>query len=80
MKILESSGKKMKAKKVMEHFREVGNWVNWDKTCDQFLHGNPDIEVKGIATAWISTNVALKQAADKGLNLFITHEPAFYPS
>lgn len=68
----------MKAKEVMDHFRKVGTWVNWDKTCDQFLHGNPDVEVKGIATAWIPTNTSLKQASDKKLNLFITHEPAFY--
>ena len=67
----------MKAREVMEHFREVGKWVNWKKTCDQFLHGDPDMEVKGIATAWISTNAALREAAACGLNLFITHEPAF---
>ena len=68
----------MRAKEVMAHFRSVGIWVNWDKTCDQFLHGDPDVEVNGIATAWIPTNICLKQAGDKGLNLFITHEPAFY--
>jgi putative NIF3 family GTP cyclohydrolase 1 type 2 len=67
----------MKAREVMEHFRAVGRWVNWNKTCDQFLHGDPDIEVKGIATAWIPTNAALREAAACGLNLFITHEPAF---
>jgi len=67
----------MKAADVREHFREVGTWVNWQRTCDQFLHGDPDAEVKGIATAWIPTNAAIREAADKGLNLFITHEPAF---
>lgn len=68
----------MKANDIREHFREVGHWVDWDNTCDQFLHGDPNIEVKGIATAWIPTNKCLKKASDKGLNLFITHEPAFY--
>ena len=67
----------MKAKEVMEHFREVGTWVNWDSTCDQFLHGDPEREVKGIATAWIPTNAAVKEASARGLNLFISHEPAF---
>ncbi|MDD5687588.1 MAG: Nif3-like dinuclear metal center hexameric protein [Elusimicrobia bacterium] len=70
----------MKAKEVMEHFQKVGTWVHWDKTCDLFLHGNPDMEVKGIATSWIPTNASLQQASDKGLNLFITHEPAFFTS
>jgi len=68
----------MKAKEIFDHFRGVGKWVNWDKTCDQFLHGDPDVEVKGIVTAWTATNAVLTAAADKGLNLFITHEPAFY--
>ncbi len=68
----------MKAREVMGHFREVGSWVNWDRTCDQFLHGDPDVEVKGIAAAWIPTNAVLRQAYDRGTNLFITHEPAFY--
>ena len=68
----------MKANEIREHFREVGHWVDWDNTCDQFLHGDRNMEVKGIATAWIPTNKCLKKAFDRGLNLFITHEPAFY--
>ncbi len=69
----------MKARDVMTHFQEVGQWVDWDKTCDQFLHGSPEVEVKGIATAWIPTNEAIQHASQKGCNLFVTHEPAFYP-
>lgn len=67
----------MKAKEVLEHFQSVGHWVNWEKTVDRFLHGDPESEVRGIATAWIPTNKAIKEAAEKGLNLFVTHEPAF---
>lgn len=69
----------MRANDIMRHFQEVGQWVDWDRTCDQFLHGDPDAEVKGIATAWIPTNEAIQEASEKGHNLFITHEPAFYP-
>ena len=69
----------MKAIDVMSHFQEVGRWVDWDKTCDRFLHGDPDAHVKGIAVAWIPTNEAIHEASEKGCNLFITHEPAFYP-
>lgn len=68
----------MKAKEVLAHFKEVGTWVDWNNTCDEILHGDPDMEIKGIATAWLSTNAALRQAAAKGHNLFITHEPSFY--
>jgi len=69
----------MRANDIMRHFQEVGRWVNWDRTCDQFLHGDPEAEVKGIAAAWIPTNEAIQEASEKGYNLFITHEPAFYP-
>jgi putative NIF3 family GTP cyclohydrolase 1 type 2 len=68
----------VKAKEIREHFRGVGHWVDWNNTCDQFLHGNPEVEVEGIATAWIPTNKCIKEASEKGLNLFITHEPIFY--
>ncbi len=68
----------MRAKEVLEHFQSVGHWVDWAKTVDLFLHGDPEVEVKGIVTAWIPTNRAIRQAAEKGMNLFITHEPAFY--
>jgi len=68
----------MKAIDVMNHFREIGTWVNWERTVDRFLHGNPEVEVRGIAVAWIASNAALQKAAEKGLNLFISHEPCFY--
>jgi len=47
------------------------------KTCDQFIFGNPEVEVKGIAISWIATNKAIIEAAKKKLNLFITHEPIY---
>ena len=68
----------MRASHVMAYFREVGHWVDWDSSGDQFLFGDPHAEVQGIATAWIPTNEAIQEASDKGCNLFITHEPAFY--
>lgn len=69
----------MKAREVLEHFRAVGTWFDWSDTNDQFLHGDPDSEVTGIAVAWIATNEAIRQAAARGCSLFITHEPSFYP-
>lgn len=69
----------MRASDVRQHFRSVGAWVDWQNTVDQFLHGDPEAEVRGIATAWIGTNAALREAHSTGANLFITHEPAFMP-
>jgi len=68
----------MNALDIRQHFVEVGTWVDWEKTCDLFLHGDPAREVKGIACGWIPTNRAIREAGEKGLNLFVTHEGAFY--
>jgi putative NIF3 family GTP cyclohydrolase 1 type 2 len=67
----------MKAAEVLHHFQQIGSWVNWNNSCDRFLHGDPQTEVAGIATGWIPTNEAIKSAHAKGLNLFVTHEDAF---
>jgi len=68
----------MQVKDVLEHFQSVGTWVNWERTVDRILHGDPATEVRGIATGWIATNEAIRRAADEGLNLFISHEGIFY--
>jgi putative NIF3 family GTP cyclohydrolase 1 type 2 len=68
-----------KAAAVLQHFHDIGTWVNWELTEDQFLFGNPEVDVSGIAVAWIPSMDLIERAAHHGLNLFITHEPAFYP-
>ena len=70
----------MKAEDFREHCRQVAHWVNWEKTVDQFMAGDPDAEVRGIATTWLATNARLREAASLGLNFVIAHEGAFYPS
>ena len=45
---------------------------------DTFKAGNPDTEVRGIATTGMSTFDLLRRASAKGRNLVITHEPTFY--
>lgn len=67
----------MKARELLYHFQEVGTWVDWRRTCDRLLHGDPDSGVSGIATAWIPTDEAIRQAHSRGLNLFISHEDVF---
>jgi putative NIF3 family GTP cyclohydrolase 1 type 2 len=68
----------MRARAVLDHFRSVGHWVNWEKTVDRFVYGDPEAEVRGIATTWIPTNEVISEAAKRGLNLLVSHEPAFY--
>lgn len=68
----------MTARDVYEHLKSVGPWVDWNNSCDQFMHGDPDVEVTGIATAWIGTDSVIRQAAEFGANLIISHEGMFY--
>ncbi len=67
----------MKVKDVLYHFQSAGSWVDWRKTCDQILHGDPETEIRSLVTAWTATNAAIMEAAGYGANLYITHEPAF---
>jgi len=69
----------MKARDFREHCMQVAHWVNWDNTVDQFMHGDPEAEVRGIAITWLATNARLREAASFGLNFVIAHEGAFYP-
>lgn len=70
----------MRASDFREHCRRVAHWVDWSKTVDQFMHGDPEAEVRGIATTWLATNDVLREAARRGLNFVIAHEGAFYPA
>ena len=69
----------MRARDFREHCKQVAHWVNWEKTVDQFMAGDPDAEVRGIATTWLATNERLREAVSLGLNFVIAHEGAFYP-
>jgi len=70
----------VKAEDFLEHCWQVGHWVNWDKSVDDFMAGDPQAQVRGIATTWLATNARLREAAGKGLNFVISHEGAFYPT
>ncbi|MBY8984569.1 MAG: Nif3-like dinuclear metal center hexameric protein [Candidatus Lokiarchaeota archaeon] len=67
----------MKSLELLNHFKRIGKWVNWEKTVDQFLYGDPESEVKGIAVSWMPTLNNLEKALKEGCNLFVTHEALF---
>ncbi|MFX0099095.1 MAG: Nif3-like dinuclear metal center hexameric protein [Candidatus Hodarchaeota archaeon] len=67
----------MKAIEIFSHLKEKGTWVNWNRTCDEFLCGDPETEVKGVAVAWMTSFSNLKKAHELGCNLFITHEALY---
>lgn len=49
-----------------------------EDTVDTLKFGDPNIEVKGIATTFTATYRVLKETIDLGANLLITHEGLFY--
>ena len=53
--------------------------IPWNEpTRDAFKVGNPDTEVKGIATTFMATLDLLQRAHAAGMNLVISHEPTFW--
>jgi len=67
----------MKCKDIDSYFRTAFPFVNWQTTCDGFKYGDPNREITKIAVGWQSLMESLEDAAGKGCNLFITHEPTF---
>jgi putative NIF3 family GTP cyclohydrolase 1 type 2 len=57
--------------------QKVGDWVDWENTCDQFLVGDLEAEVEGITVSWMPTFRNLERALDLDCNLFVTHEPLY---
>jgi putative NIF3 family GTP cyclohydrolase 1 type 2 len=49
-----------------------------EETVDTFKSGNPSDQVTGIACTFMATVDVLNEAAEKGYNLIITHEPTYY--
>jgi putative NIF3 family GTP cyclohydrolase 1 type 2 len=69
----------MNAREVIDQIRKnVG--VPWNERSfrDIFKAGNPDIQIKGIATTCMSTLDVLQRAHAAGANLVITHEPTYW--
>ncbi len=64
---------------LMAHFEEIAWWVDWNETNDVIMHGAAEDEVEGIAVGWIASDRAVREAAERGANLFVSHEGLFYP-
>ncbi len=47
-------------------------------TVDGFLAGDPDAPIRGIAVTVMATLDVLRRAAERGLDLVVTHEPLYF--
>jgi putative NIF3 family GTP cyclohydrolase 1 type 2 len=58
--------------------RVVDDWPANPNSADGFAFGEPRTPVTGVAVTFLATFDVLRRAANKGLNLVITHEPTLY--
>lgn len=68
----------MKVIDVINHLKNEGYWVNFDKTRDIVLYGDTDKEITKIGICWVATKAVIKEAREKGINFIISHENLFY--
>lgn len=68
----------MNVRDVVEAILDATAVERISKTCDQLITGDWDAEVIGIATTFMATAEVIRQAAEGGANLIITHEPTFF--
>lgn len=68
----------MKAQDVINHLNQQGSWVDFDKTRDIVLFGDPDQEITKIGVCWVATLPAIETAIKNGVNFIISHENCFY--
>jgi len=68
----------LSALEVVELMKEHLSCPWSEKTVDTFKSGNPENEITGIVCTFMATVNVLKEAAARGCNLVITHEPTYY--
>ena len=69
----------MTAKEVLALMKQnLGSPWNESTYRDVFHAGNPDIEVKGIATTFMATLDLIQRVQAAGLNMVISHETTYW--
>lgn len=68
----------MRAIDVLNYFKSIADWVDWDNTVDRIIIGNYDADIKNVLVTWISDARAINFAINGGFDLLITHEPTFW--
>ncbi|GHU68953.1 hypothetical protein FACS189450_00860 [Spirochaetia bacterium] len=49
-----------------------------EPTCDRLMIGSPETPVRGVVTTFMATIDVIREAAELGANLIITHEPTWW--
>ncbi len=68
----------MKIQDIIDHINSLAACPMWENTCDRVLFGDSNKEVTGIGVSMFATPDVIRQAAAKGCNFLIVHEPLCY--
>lgn len=68
----------MRAIEINRHFVSQADWIDPARTVDKIIVGDPDAEIRRVLVTWISSFGALRAAAERGVDMLITHEPTFW--
>lgn len=71
---------KMKVQELIDNVIEKCGLNRLDRTCDQLIEGDPEMEITGIVTTFMATVDVIKKAHELGANLIVTHEPTYLPA
>ncbi|MBS1708160.1 MAG: Nif3-like dinuclear metal center hexameric protein [Armatimonadetes bacterium] len=68
----------MTGRELSEALHALWPHVDRAKTVDAVIAGDADQEINGVAVCWMPYSQALREAASRGVNTVVTHEPTFY--
>lgn len=68
----------MKVSEIMNDLFSLAYKQDFADTCDTCKAGDPETEVKRVAVTMFATPDVIRQAADWGAQLLITHEPTYH--
>lgn len=68
----------MKAEKIIEKLFSLAEERDYSQSCDKCIMGNPEKEVSKVAVCMFLTPEIIKDAAEWGAEMVITHEPVFH--
>jgi len=68
----------MNTRQILDHFYRTCAWVDPQTTVDRVIFGDAEKPVRTVLTTWISSMAACREAARRGVDLLITHEPTFW--
>lgn len=68
----------MTAQQISEALHALWPHCDPSKTVDRVIAGDPQREAKGVAVCWMPYSSTLREAAERGANIVVAHEPTFF--